>query len=66
LAVAARTSQPRCSSCGSTSGSDVLGGRTSKAIIVALARKLLIALWPYTTPGIVIDEGVMTPAAAAI
>jgi transposase len=28
-----------------------LGGRIRKTIIVALARKLLIALWRYTTAG---------------
>ena len=31
-----------------------LGGRMRKTIIVALARKLLIALWRYTTAGVVI------------
>jgi len=28
-----------------------------KTIIVALARKLLIALWRYTTAGVVIEGG---------
>jgi transposase len=32
-----------------------LGGRMRKTIIVALARKLLIALWRYTTAGVVIE-----------
>jgi transposase len=35
-----------------------LGGRTRKTTIVALARKLLIALWRYTSAGVVI-EGAM-------
>jgi transposase len=34
-----------------------LGGRMRKTIIVALARKLLIALWQYTTAGVVIEGG---------
>jgi transposase len=36
-----------------------LGGRMRKTIIVALARKLLIALWRYTTAGVVIEGTVM-------
>jgi transposase len=43
-----------------------LGGRMRKTIIVALARKLLIALWRYTTAGVVIEGAVMKPAAATI
>jgi transposase len=39
-----------------------LGGRMRKTIIVALARKLLIALWRYTTAGVVIEGAVMKPA----
>ena len=35
-------------------------------MIVALARKLLIALWRYTTTGVVIEGAVMKPAAATI
>jgi transposase len=38
------------------------GGRLKKTTIVALARKLLIALWKYVTLGVVI-EGVMMKAA---
>jgi transposase len=38
-----------------------LGGRTRKTTIVALARKLLIALWRYTTAGVVIEGAVMKP-----
>jgi len=34
-----------------------------KTIIVALARKLLIALWRYTTAGVVIEGAVMKAAA---
>src|SRR5689334_2750599 len=43
-----------------------LGGRMRKTIIVALARKLLIALWRYTTAGVVIEGAVMKPAPATI
>ena len=32
------------------------GGRLKKPMIVALARKLLIALWKYVTAGVVIEE----------
>ena len=39
-----------------------LGGRLRKTIIVALARKLLIALWRYTTAGVIIEGAVMKPA----
>ncbi len=38
------------------------GGRLKKPMIVALARKLLIALWKHMTPGIVI-EGAVTRTA---
>ena len=41
-----------------------LGGRMRKTIIVALARKLLIALWRYTTAGVVIEGAVMKAAPA--
>jgi transposase len=37
------------------------GGRLRKTTIVALARKLLVALWKYVTAGVVID-GAVTPA----
>jgi transposase len=43
-----------------------LGGRMRKTIIVALARKLLVALWRYTTAGVVIEGAVMKPASATI
>jgi transposase len=36
-----------------------LGGRMRKTAVVALARKLLVALWRYTTAGIVIEGAVM-------
>ncbi len=36
------------------------GGRVRKTTIVALARKLLVALWKYTTNGVVIEGAVMT------
>jgi transposase len=35
------------------------GGRLRKTTIVALARKLLVALWKYVTAGVVIDGAVM-------
>ena len=43
-----------------------LGGRMRKTIIVAVARKLLIALWRYTTAGVVIEGAVMKTASATI
>jgi transposase len=43
-----------------------LGGRMRKTIIVALARKLLVALWRYMTAGVVIEGAVMKPASATI
>jgi transposase len=36
-----------------------LGGEMRKTTIVALARKLLVALWRYTTDGVVIEGAVM-------
>jgi transposase len=38
------------------------GGRLKKPMVVALARKLLIALWKYATAGVVIEGAVMRPA----
>jgi transposase len=38
------------------------GGRGKKVAIVALARKLLVALWKYVTSGVVIDGAVVTKA----
>jgi transposase len=38
------------------------GGRLRKTTIVALARKLLVALWKYVTAGIVIEGAAMTAA----
>jgi transposase len=35
------------------------GGRHKKTTIVALARKLLVALWKYVTAGVVIEGAVM-------
>src|SRR5918993_232629 len=40
----------------------MIGGRLKKPMIVALARKLLIALWKYMTAGIVIEGAVIKPA----
>jgi len=38
------------------------GGRMKKVMIVALARKLLVALWKYVTAGVVIEGAVMKAA----
>ena len=38
------------------------GGHFKKSTIVALARKLLVALWKYVTAGVVIDGAVMKDA----
>jgi len=38
------------------------GGRLRKPLIVALARKLLVALWHYATAGVVIEGVAMKPA----
>jgi transposase len=38
------------------------GGRLRKTTIVALARKLLVALWKYVTAGIVIEGAVIKTA----
>jgi len=38
------------------------GGRMKKVIIVALARKLLVALWKYVTAGVIIEGAVMNAA----
>ncbi|ESY63655.1 transposase [Mesorhizobium sp. LNHC252B00] len=38
------------------------GGRLKKATIVALARKLLVALWKYVNAGVVIEGAVMKSA----
>ena len=38
------------------------GGRLRKPMVVALARKLLIALWEYATAGGVIEGAGMRPA----
>jgi transposase len=38
------------------------GGRLRKTTIVALARKLLVALWKYVTAGVVIEGAVMKTA----
>ena len=37
-------------------------GRLRKTTIVALARKLLVALWKYVAAGVVIEGAVMNPA----
>jgi len=42
------------------------GGRLKKTTIVALARKLLVALWKYVTVGVVIEGAVMKSAAQMI
>jgi transposase len=38
------------------------GGRLRKTTIVALARKLLVALWKYVSAGIVIEGAAMRAA----
>jgi transposase len=38
------------------------GGRLKRTTIVALARKLLVALWKYVTAGVVIEGAVMKAA----
>ena len=38
------------------------GGRLKKTAIVALARKLLVALWKYVTAGVVIEGAIMKSA----
>ncbi len=35
------------------------GGRLRKTTIVALARKLLVALWKYVTAGVIIEGAAM-------
>lgn len=37
------------------------GGRLKKPTIVALARKLLVALWKYVSTGVVIEGAIITP-----
>ncbi len=38
------------------------GGRLRKPLIVALARKLLVALWQYATAGVVMEGAIIKPA----
>ena len=38
------------------------GGRLKKTTIVALARKLLVALWKYVTAGVIIEGAVIMAA----
>jgi transposase len=38
------------------------GGRRRKTTIVALARKLLVALWKYVSAGVVLEGATITPA----
>jgi len=38
------------------------GGRLKKTAIVALARKLLVALWKYVTAGVVIEGAIVKSA----
>ncbi len=40
----------------------MVGGHLKKPMIVALARKLLIALWKYMTAGIVMEVAVIKAA----
>ena len=41
------------------------GGRLRKTTIVALARKLLVALWKYVTAGVVIEGAIVKRALKA-
>ncbi|BAI74271.1 transposase (plasmid) [Azospirillum sp. B510] len=38
------------------------GGRLKKTMIVAVARKLFVALWKYTRAGVVIEGAVLKAA----
>ena len=38
------------------------GGRLKKTTIVALARKLLVALWKYVTAGVIIEGAIVKSA----
>jgi transposase len=38
------------------------GGRLGKTMIVALARRLLVALWKYATAGVLIEGAILKPA----
>ena len=38
------------------------GGRLKKPMIVAMARKLLVALWKYATAGVVIEGAIIKTA----
>src|SRR5215211_8745386 len=38
------------------------GGRLGKTMIIALARKLLVALWKYATAGVLMEGAVLKPA----
>ena len=40
------------------------GGRYKKTAIIALARKLLVALWKYVTAGVVIEGALLTKPSA--
>ncbi len=44
-------------------GFEATGRRVRKIMVVALARKLLIALWRFVTDGIVPEGAVLKPAA---
>ena len=43
-----------------------IGGRMRKTTIVALARKLLVALWKYISAGVLIEGAVMKAATSSI
>src|SRR5829696_945912 len=40
------------------------GGRLGRTMIVALARKLLVALWKYATAGVLIEGAVLKPSSS--
>ena len=41
---------------------NAIGSRGRRVMIVALARKLLIALWRFVTDGVVPEGAIMSPA----
>ena len=55
-------SRSQRSPCGSRSEVKRNGGRLRKTTIVALARKLLVALWKYVTAGVGIEGTAMKTA----
>jgi transposase len=42
------------------------GGRMKKSTIVALARKLLVALWKHVSSGVLIEGALLKPAITVV